>query len=343
MAERKLPRAVLGGTFDRLHAGHEALLHCAFNAAEEVGIGVTTDEFLRKSGALARKGAVRPFDQRRRELQAFLEGAFPGRSWYLIPLVDRWGAALDPSVRALVVSDETRSVGELANRLRRRKKIRPLQLLLCHDVMAEDLLRISSTRVRAMKIDRDGRRLAAIRVGLGSENPVKRSAVEAAFHQIFQDLPLTVEPVRIGTPNPQPWGIAEGVRGASRRAQLALGDRDYGVGVEATAVRISKKLPPLDLHAIAVVGADGSTEVALSAGYPLPPALRERMTGRTTLEEAVRQMGGPPLAGHTRGGAVGYLSSQQLTRETLIAEGIMSAFVGRMASRHGRVPRVEAL
>ena len=38
--------AVLGGTFDRFHAGHEALLATAFRVGERVSVGITSDRFL---------------------------------------------------------------------------------------------------------------------------------------------------------------------------------------------------------------------------------------------------------------------------------------------------------
>jgi len=40
--------AVLGGTFDRIHKGHEALLLHAFSIADRVTIGVTSDEFVQQ-------------------------------------------------------------------------------------------------------------------------------------------------------------------------------------------------------------------------------------------------------------------------------------------------------
>jgi cytidyltransferase-like protein len=340
----RFPKAVLGGTFDRLHAGHEALLRAAFDHAEEIGIGLTTDEFLRSSGSSRKTGAVRPFDERRRELQAFLDATFPGRTWYLIPLTDRWGAALEPSIRALVVSDETRAVGALANQIRRRHRTRPLTLVLCHCVLAEDLLRLSSSRIRAGKVDRQGRRLVPLRIGLGSVNEVKRSGVEAAFHRLLPDLPLTVEPTDPGGANPQPWGWEEGVKGALRRAELALSEgRDYGVGVEATALPVKATGEVMDVHAIAIVGADGVREVAFSSAYTIPEPVRRRMLGRTTLEEAVHQIGGPPRAGHSRGGALGYLTAEELSREDAISQAVVSGFVARLAIREGRVPPVEIL
>lgn len=344
----------MGGTFDRIHVGHEALLKAAFDHAEEVGIGITTDEFLRKAGRSGKARSVRPFEERRQGLERRLEELFPGRSWYLIPLVDRWGAALEPSTQALVVSDETRAVGELANRLRRRRRLRPLTLILRHAVLGEDLLRVSSTRLRQGRIDREGRRLTPVRVGVGSTNAVKRAGVEVAFHTLFERTPIQVEAVSPGKPNPQPWGLEEGFAGAHRRATLALeAGGDWGVGVEATVLPLvskgSKKAAQgpapgsYDVHCVAIAGADGTRLSSLSAAYPLPSGIAAVLEGRRTLEDAVRLTGGPAAVGHTTGGALSYLTGNAISREGVIAEAVRAAFVPLLAQRAERLPAVDVL
>src|SRR5207245_1871676 len=61
-------RVVLGGTFDILHKGHEALLRTAFEGRpERVLIGLTTDRFARES-----RSGVNPYAARERNLKRFL-------------------------------------------------------------------------------------------------------------------------------------------------------------------------------------------------------------------------------------------------------------------------------
>ena len=61
-------RVVLGGTFDILHKGHEALLRAAFEGRpEQVLIGLTTDRFARES-----RTRVNPYGVRERNLKRFL-------------------------------------------------------------------------------------------------------------------------------------------------------------------------------------------------------------------------------------------------------------------------------
>ena len=43
---RRYGRVALGGTFDRLHVGHVALLRTAFHIGDEVAVGLTSRRFL---------------------------------------------------------------------------------------------------------------------------------------------------------------------------------------------------------------------------------------------------------------------------------------------------------
>src|SRR5438552_16361988 len=85
-------RVVLGGTFDILHQGHEALLRAAFEGRpEQVLIGLTTDRFARES-----RPRVNPYPVRERNLKRFLAG----RKWRpakIAPIDDPYGAADDPA------------------------------------------------------------------------------------------------------------------------------------------------------------------------------------------------------------------------------------------------------
>lgn len=328
--------AVLGGTFDHLHAGHRALLTAGFAYADRVGIGITTDEVLRQWAT--KKGTVEPFSIRKSRLERWLRATFPRRSWWLIPLRDRWGAVLEPTTEALIVSEETLRVAEEANRRRRRRGLRPLALGIVHPVLAEDLLPISSTRIRLGEIDSEGRRLRPLVVGVGTTNRVKVEGVRRGLARALPRLRLKVVPVPVGGPNPQPWGEREGLVGARHRAAVAVAGRDYGVGVEAF-IRPSVAGPGLmDEHAIALQDRTGAVLESLSAAFRLPEGIAGRVHRGGTLEDAVVDAGAPSRVGHRPGGAVGHLTEGLLTREEVIAEALASALVPRLASRRGRLP-----
>ncbi|MFB6270262.1 MAG: DUF84 family protein [Halobacterium sp.] len=65
-----------------------------------------------------------------------------------------------------------------------------------------------------------------MRVAVGSGNPVKRDAVAAALPD------ATVQPISVESGvSEQPWGDDETVEGAQNRAERALADGDYDLGV----------------------------------------------------------------------------------------------------------------
>ncbi|KAJ1463246.1 hypothetical protein M885DRAFT_504858 [Pelagophyceae sp. CCMP2097] len=152
----------VGGTFDRLHAGHRLLLAAAALAAREtVYIGVAGDELLRKK---AHATLLQPFDQRAAAAAAFVEAVRPG-------LVVKVSALLDPkqppkaatieAISALVISIETTSGAQALAQMRRDNGIESeLSILTVGLVGAEsqtpEAKKLSSSQIR----EHDARRAA---------------------------------------------------------------------------------------------------------------------------------------------------------------------------------------
>lgn len=213
--------AVLGGTFDRLHRGHEALLAAAFHAGTVVAIGVTTDRFLamhRKPGA----DRLEPYPVRDRRLRSWLRRHYPGRRWRTVPLDDPYGGSVARGVGALVVSQDTLAGGRAVNRERRRRGIPAVPLLVVPLVLADDLRPISSRRIRAGEIDRAGHRTNRIRLGLTVEREVDRPAALRGVRSAFP----TARVSRVTFLGP--GGVAARSRSSARRAARG---RDIGVAV----------------------------------------------------------------------------------------------------------------
>ena len=244
---RRYRLAVLGGTFDRLHVGHHALLATAFRAGSEVAIGLTTDRFI-SVHPKPDSGRIQPFRVRRVALARWLRQNFPGRKWRIVPLEDPFGRSIDPGVGVLVVSPDTRAGGRAVNRERRRLGRDPVPIQVVPLVLADDLEPVSSRRIRSGVIGTDGRRRAPIRVEVRATNEedatAARRGVERTFRGVLEGareghsptgsarIDLTIE-IRRRTAGG--WSVVERSRRVRLGPFLVAGDRpeDLERGVRA--------------------------------------------------------------------------------------------------------------
>ena len=151
---RPFNEVAIGGTFDALHRGHKILLRTAFRAGDRVLIGLSRNGFARR---LVKNHRVDPYPKRKRELVSFLKKERLLDRAKIIPLDDPYGPTInDSTVRALVVSRMTKKMADKINTIRRRRGLKPLPVVSIGMVVAEDFEPISSTRIRAGEIDREG-------------------------------------------------------------------------------------------------------------------------------------------------------------------------------------------
>jgi len=147
-------KAVVGGTFDQLHAGHKRILAMAFDIADSVVIGLTSNEFANRFRSLQ----AQPYDQRKKTVDAYAKEL--KKPYEIIEISDSYGVAtIDPKIDCIVVSEETLLRAEEINAIRFKKGISKISILVIPILLASDGGAISSERIIKKEINSEGRKL----------------------------------------------------------------------------------------------------------------------------------------------------------------------------------------
>ena len=147
--------AGVGGTFDELHKGHRALLMKAFEVADHVMIGLSSDEFIKK---MDKPHETAAYDERLNELESFLNKNGLLHRSEIIPIDDPSGGVLlsKSPIEVLIVSKETELTAHKINEKRKEMKLPLLKIVVIGMIPSENHVSISTTRIRRGEIDREG-------------------------------------------------------------------------------------------------------------------------------------------------------------------------------------------
>lgn len=158
-------------------------------------------------------------------------------------------------------------------------------------------------------------------VAIGSENPVKLTAVE----RVVPDARTIVVAVDSGVPE-QPWGREETVAGARNRAADALSatDAEYGVGIEGG---VAERDPPGGLWLImwAAVTDGDTTHCGAGPSVRLPDAVAERLRDGAELGPVLNDELGRDKVGRQEG-AIGVYTAGRVSRTDALADAVAAAF-----------------
>jgi len=151
-------KVVVGGTFNRLHKGHQVIIDSAFRIGESVVIGLTSDEFAARFRAIN----TYPYSKRERQLKEYIkklkEKLREDKSYQIIKIEDSYGiATIDPDIDCIVVSEETLLRAEEINAIRFKKGLNKINILVIPIVLADDRKPISGERIEKGEIDKYGR------------------------------------------------------------------------------------------------------------------------------------------------------------------------------------------
>jgi pantetheine-phosphate adenylyltransferase len=158
---KRLRKAAVGGTFDELHRGHKTLIGKAFEIADRVVIGLSSDVFVAKMG---KPHLTASYAERKEELENYLDTSGLDARYEIVPLDDTLGRTMASAegLEALVVSKETKHTAQAINVKRKKAAMLPLKIFTVDMVPADNKSPISTTRIRSGEIDRNGHVLKSI-------------------------------------------------------------------------------------------------------------------------------------------------------------------------------------
>ncbi|MBU03593.1 MAG: hypothetical protein CMA58_01225 [Euryarchaeota archaeon] len=143
---------LVGGTFDRFHAGHKKLIYGALEKCNKIEIWIVSDEIALKKNPLTMK-----FIDRKNEIIDNLDVDVSNKINFGV-LENRFGPApKHPTATAIICTDETKDMCIEINKMRREQKLDNLEIIEIEHQNAWDGRPISSTRIRNGEIDREGR------------------------------------------------------------------------------------------------------------------------------------------------------------------------------------------
>lgn len=146
--------AVLGGTFDHLHAGHIYILTAAFNSAKHITIGITSDAFVTDKQL---SNIIQPYSIRKQVLEKhLLKMDVSNRVSYEL-LDDIYGSAgKRDDIDAIVITSDSKPNAIKLNEKRVELNLPKLPLIHVSLLKDADGESISSTRIRQGMINRNG-------------------------------------------------------------------------------------------------------------------------------------------------------------------------------------------
>lgn len=150
---RNYKLVVVGGTFDRLHAGHKSLIRSSLQQSENLIIGLTSDEYVKTTKMVA---DFLPFSVRKKDLEDFLsEIGFLENVEIKKINSNEIPDSLQGKIEAIVVTSNTLKGAEQLNSIRKTKNLNPLPIVIFPLVKDKNEKVISSTRIRSGEIDQD--------------------------------------------------------------------------------------------------------------------------------------------------------------------------------------------
>ena len=309
--------AAVAGTFNILHEGHKALIRRAFEIADHVVIGITSDRM-----ASGGRDKHVPMVIRKRELESFVSALGSAR---IFEIDDMYGPdEIMDGVDFLVVSEETLDNGRKVNDRRRSRGLKPMELSVVPLVMSDRGEKISASSILDGRYGRQGKS-TVMDIAVGSTNMVKVSAVRAVMERVYGDVRVTARDVDSGVP-PQPFG-EQTHQGSLNRARAAIEGHEMAVGIEAGVFEMLDGL--YDIQHCTIIDKEGRETYGQGSGFRYPDAVADLVRSGMTVGDSMREIYGDTDIGKKQG-AVGLLSKGLIDREKLTEQAVIAAMIPRL-------------
>ena len=173
---RKYRRCLVGGTFDRLHSGHEILLRAALDAANFVEVWVSDNEM-----ASSKSNHIQSAEVRMEGVRHWADSHSEGRL-LVYSLQDQFGpAAIREDCDVIVCTPETELMCDVINDQRLSNGLEPLEIVVVPHLLDSEGEILSTSRIRAGRIDRTG--LAWLNVESRNSTHMMSKELESEFKQ----------------------------------------------------------------------------------------------------------------------------------------------------------------
>lgn len=167
-----------------------------------------------------------------------------------------------------------------------------------------------------------------MKVHVGTENRVKKKAVENVFKRVFQG-DLEVKKVAVDTGVPEQPFDEQVIQGAVERAKKALQACDFGVGIEAGLIWNPYLETHFDVQYCAIIDHLKKLTVGHGPGFIYPKKVLTEVKNGMTVGQVMDQISGQKNLGEKEG-AIGYLSKGLLSRTKLCEQAVLMALVPRI-------------
>ncbi|MEM4368193.1 MAG: inosine/xanthosine triphosphatase [Candidatus Anstonellales archaeon] len=314
--------AVLGGTFDIIHAGHRKIIEKALEY-DFIHIGLTSDEYV-----LSRKKILhKSYDERKLELEKFL--GLQKHKVKITKIDDEYGFAIsETNLDVIVVSSETIENAKKINMMRHSTGLKPLLIDKVPLVYGQDLKKISSNSIMKGMIDIEGKRLKPLKISIGSENPNKIEGTKIAFKEMLS-IEVDIYPKKVFTYTKQPFGD-ETIELAKDRAMQAYslnGELDYSVGIESGIFTIKEH--SFDI-AVAAIYDGNKFSLGTSMGFEIPETVLEKVHMGNELGNVVDELAKSKDIGKNEG-AISFFSQGRMKRIDMNVSAVKCALIRRIA------------